>query len=257
MKNIKTSVIIPTSKNEKIENINRTIKSVILGAFDEIEVLVLADGWIPEGIYKKAKVSSSSLNLGERKTVNRGFKESSGDYVLRIDAHCSMSRFWDRFLLKQYEDDTVSLCVLDALDEETWEPKNRSFAFVYVDNDCKEKWWTNYKQSFCRCEPSMSLTGCGWFCNRQFFLDNLQFDEDLSKWGAIGPEITAKIERAGSSIILNKNVRCNHVFNTAKPGYPVKEVDRTREQLLERYSQFLYKAAKRFNAPGWGFSETK
>ena len=280
MKNIKVSVIIPTGSNEKLENINRTVESVINSAYSEVEVLILADGWVPEGIHKGAIISPSSENLGERKTVNRGFKEATGDYVLRIDSHCAMSDNWDKILLSQYKVDTISLCVLDALDEETWILLGHNYTFVSVDHDCEERWWGNYPgldkkrsmkelpmkpltslkelsikspRSF-KCllmEESMSLTGCGWFCSKRFFLDHLQFDEDLSKWGCIGPEITAKIEKANSSIILNKNVKCCHVFNTCASGYPMQEVFRTRELILSRYAKYIYRSAKRFNAPGW------
>jgi len=274
MKDVKVSVIIPTGANEKLENINRTVESVISNAHSEVEILILADGWVPEGVYKRAKVSLSDTNLGERKTVNRGFKEARGDYVLRIDSHCSMSKGWDKILLNQYKEDTISLCIIDAIDELTWGSLKHNYSFVYVNPSCEEKWWGEYEQNkklftepltslkelltkpivslkelFMR--PSMSLTGCGWFCSKKFFLDKLQFDEDLSKWGCIGPEMTAKIERAGSSIILNKNVRCGHLFNTAAGGYSSSEVLRTRLEILSRYSKYLYKAAKKFNAPGW------
>jgi hypothetical protein len=73
----------------------------------------------------------------------------------------------------------------------------------------------------------------------------------MSKWGCIGPELTAKIEKANSSIILNKNVMCRHLFNTNPSGYSISEVAETRKQILKRYSKYLYQAAKRFNAPGW------
>jgi glycosyltransferase involved in cell wall biosynthesis len=246
------TVIIPTGKNEKLKNINKTIECVIDSASTEIEVLILADGWVPEGIDKRAKISSSSVNLGERGTTNRGFKEASGDYILRIDAHCDMSDDWDETLLKQYKENTISLCCLDALKEDTWASLGHNYTFVYVTPSCDEKWWGYYKEdNGLICEPSMSLTGCGWFCSKQFFLDHLQFDEDLSKWGCIGPELTAKIERANSFIMINKNVTCLHLFNTNPSGYSVKEVSRTRNQVLSRYAGFLYAAAKRFNAPGW------
>ena len=52
-------------------------------------------------------------------------------------------------------------------------------------------------------------------------------------------------------IILNKNIRCNHVFSTKLGGYSTAEMEETREKLLLRYSKYLYRSAKKFNAPGW------
>lgn len=253
MKDIKIIVIIPTGENEKLKNINRTVESCIEQADSEVEVLVLADGWIPEGIHEQAKISLSPINLGERKTVNRGFKEAVGDYVLRIDSHCAMSKHWDSVLLGQYEEGTISLCVLDALDEDSWESLGHNYTFVYINPSCEEKWWGHYpkQNKELMCEASMSLTGCGWFSNKQFFLDHLQFDEDLSKWGCIGPELTAKIEKIDSSVMLNKNARCLHLFNTNASGYPISEVAKTRKQVLSRYAKYIYRSAKKFNAPGW------
>jgi glycosyltransferase involved in cell wall biosynthesis len=249
----KISVIIPTGENEKVKNINRTIESLLENASTEVEIIILADGWSQkEGIDDRAKISPSKENYGERITVNRGVEEAIGDYVLRIDSHCSMSENWDKILLEQYKEETISLCSLDALDEESWSPLSHKYDFVYIDTSCEEKWWPNYKEDkSLSCEPSMSLTGCGWFCNRQFFLDELKFDESLSKWGCIGPEITVKIEKINSSIILNKNVVCAHVFSTKEGGYPVHEAMMTRVSILKEYSKYLYRAAKRFNAPGW------
>jgi len=251
MSDVNVTVIIPTGKNEKINNINRTIKSVLNNSSMSVEILVLADGWEPDGINTNAKISSSCINIGERKTVNRGFKEAEGDYVLRIDAHCAMSKDWDKILLDQYKKNTISLCILDALDEETWGSLNHRYTFVYVNPSCEEKWWGDYPEGLITCEPTMSLTGCGWFCDKNLFLNKLQFDEDLSKWGCIGPELTAKIERINGSIILNKNVTCLHLFTTNSSGYPVAEVAKSRKQMLSRYARYIYKAAKRFNAPGW------
>jgi len=246
------SVIIPAGPNEKIENINRTIDSLRSNASSVLEFIVVADGWEPKGVDSQARIHSFATNKGERETLNKGVELANGSHVLRIDAHCSMSNDWDVEFLKHCKDNTICVSTLDALDETTWEGRGHAYRFVYININGEEKWWGGYKENKdVDAEPTMSFTGCGWLCNRDFYLNHLYSDVSLSKWGSIGPEMSLRTEKAGGSVLLCKKVKCGHVFTTNPKGYPVSEVAKTRLKLLAKYAKYLYAAAKRFNAPGW------
>jgi len=252
------SVIIPVGKNEKRNHYINTINSLIKNTKEDIEILFLADGWIPKKEifkkYNKVRVISSSINLGERRTVNRGAKKAKGEYIFRVDAHCKMSREWDVKLKKICTDNNLVVCSLDALDKNKWDFKGHNYNYVYINSDIEEKWWGKYHSNDKRKthQSTMSLTGCGWLCKTDFFLNNLQFDEDLGKWGCIGPEMSAKVEKSKGEILLHKEVRCGHVFNTNVNGYPVPIVSQTRKEILKRYGNYIYDLAQKFKpVPTW------
>lgn len=255
MNNI-VSVIIPVGQNEKKSSYMRTIKSLIETSKEEIEILFLADGWKPnlEDFTKHTKVLPSTNNLGERGTVNRGVALAKGDYVLKIDAHCKMSPSWDVELKKSCGKNNLVVCTLDALKEDNWESLNHNYTYVYVNSSMEEKWWGNYHSDDKNkdVQPTMSLTGCGWFCRRKYFLSHLKYDKDLGKWGSIGPEMSAKVEKSGGEILLHKKVKCCHLFSTNPTGYPVSVVVRARKKILERYGKYLFNLSKKFKpVPTW------
>ena len=247
------SVVMSIGENEKEENVSRTIDSLKENSTYKLEFIFLADGWTPEDMPDDFIVKSYPEKVGVRVSLNEGVELASGEYILRLDAHCSMSKGWDLELVKHCKDDTICVSVIDVLIEETWEVKKHSYGFVYINPSCEEKWWGRYpkQNKDIDCEPTMSFTGCGWLCKRNFYLKSLKLDEKNSKWGCLGPDLTLRAYKAGGSILLCKNVICGHVFNTNSSGYPISEVAKTRKHVLSRYSKYLYEAAKKFNAPGW------
>jgi len=257
MNNI-VSVIIPVGKNEKESSYMRTIQSLFDTTHDEIEILFMADGWVPNKNlfknYPQVKIVSSEKNEGQRVQGNRGAEIAKGDYIFRIDSHCKMSEGWDKKLKESCREKTVLVCVIEPLIEETWKPKNGSYTFVYLTPSGEDKWWGNYplKNKKETVQPTMCLTGCGWFCRKDYYLEHIKFDETLGKWGGIGLEVALKVEASGGELLLHKDVRCGHLFNTNSKGYPVSVVTKTRKKILERYHKFLYNRAQKFMpVPSW------
>ena len=246
------SVILSVGENEKKENVSRTIDSLKENSTHDLEFIFLADGWVPENLPENFIIKSYPNKVGQRVHLNDGVELASGEYILRLDSHCSMSDGWDKELIKYCKDDTICVSAIDVLKEDTWELKNHNYSFVYINPNCEEKWWGKYEQNKdLDCEPTMGFTGCGWFCKRDFYLKSLRLNEEFSKWGCMGNELTLKAYKAGGSILLCKKVICGHVFQTNPKGYAVSEVAEIRKKLLSKYSKYLYQAAKKFNAPGW------
>ena len=253
-----TSVIMPVGDNEKEQNYLRTIDSLIETAKEDIEILFLADGWEPNNSlfnkYSQVRILPSVENLGERRTVNRGAKLAKGDYIFRIDAHCKMSNEWDVKLKKSCEDNYLLVCIIDAIKEKNWLSLNHNYTFVYITPSAEEKWWGYYhKQDNNKIlQETMTLTGCGWFCKKDYFNNKISFDEDLGKWGCIGPEMSAKVEKSNGHIMLHKEVFCGHLFNTNLKGYPIDVVADTRKKILQRYHKEIYQLAQKFKpVPTW------
>jgi len=253
-----TSVIIPVGSFESIKNINRTIESLLLNADESIEIIVMLDNWETDAIISDDRVSVAHFNenMGERKLVNQGFSLSRGEFVFRIDAHCSVTPSWDVKLKDSCRKHSIAVCVIVPIKEETWEFSGSDCMFVYVNPRMEEKWWSSYKE-IDHCdpeEPMMSLTGCGWMVKRSYFLEEIcGFDESLSEWGCIGPEVSLKVYGNGGDIILRTDVRCGHLFHANSKGYSVPAVIKTRKALatVENLS-ILYDIQQRFSpVPEW------
>jgi len=90
--NIKISIILPTFNGGKYIKI--AIESIMSQSFSEWELLVIDDGStdntkdiVTEYINKDERISyiKNEVNLGIQKTLNKGLKESKGEYIARID----------------------------------------------------------------------------------------------------------------------------------------------------------------------------
>lgn len=84
------SIILPTYNGR--ERIGSAIRSVLNQSYDNFELLIIDDG-SPDSIDKiigsfndhRVKYFKNEKNLGIQKTLNRGLKNSTGDYIARID----------------------------------------------------------------------------------------------------------------------------------------------------------------------------
>jgi len=90
--NTKVSIIMPVWKEAKY--IKKSIESVISQTFSEWELIIIDDGLydnakneITKYIQKDNRIIllKNEKNLGIQKTLNRGLRESKGEYIARID----------------------------------------------------------------------------------------------------------------------------------------------------------------------------
>jgi len=255
------TVIIPVGKTETERNFLRTISSVTEAAHEDIEVLFMVDGWeLPEhsrkvlSQYNNVNIYSSPTPVGQRVLGNIGAEMAKGKYIFRIDAHCKMSDAWDVKLKQACSEKSVLVCVIESLIEETWESKKNKYTFVYLTQDGRDKWWGNYhgKDDAIEVQPTMALTGCGWFLRKDYYLKDIRADESLGAWGGIGPEVALKTKHSGGTLLLHKGVSCGHVFNTNKTGYSISMQSDARKKLAKTYSQALIMLALEFKpVPTW------
>lgn len=97
------SVIIP-ARNE--EWLNRTVADVLNHSERDTEVIVLCDGgWPPVALdtHPNVQVLYVPSSIGQRAATNIGVKLSTAKYVMKLDAHVSMSQGFDRVLIEAAE----------------------------------------------------------------------------------------------------------------------------------------------------------
>lgn len=117
----KLSVVIPSYKDRYMP---KTVQSILdnseLG--DELEVVVVLDGYEPEFelvIDPRVRYIRQE-NTGMRGAINRGVKESTGEYIARFDEHIMVCPAWDKILLEDITDCDIWTGKRFFLNPEEW-----------------------------------------------------------------------------------------------------------------------------------------
>ena len=116
----KVSVLVP-SRGERF--LQRTIDDVLAKATGEIEIIPILDGDLPAVplmAHPLVRVLSFPKGIGLRAAVNAGVEAATGEYVLKLDAHCAIAPGFDEALQASCDDDWVVVPRRYSLDVDTW-----------------------------------------------------------------------------------------------------------------------------------------
>lgn len=254
------SVIIPARQEPYI---NKTIESLYDNASEQIEVIVVLDGEKAD-IDPRAKVILHPEPLGRRVSMNEAAAIARGEYLLHIDAHCSMTPEWDKKLSEFCLPDTIVVSLIANMDENTWKNKpNHTYTFVSLDENLIERWWGKYKRlRDCRItEETMALTGCGWMIRKDYYQKLGGCDEKLGQLGHLGPEWALKVWCSppqvycdSGKLLLRTDVFCGHVFGSKKiQRYNPQKISDAdfRDRMYAKYGEKIEWLRKKFNPPQW------
>ena len=100
----KVSVVIP-SRNERF--LAPTIQDVLSKSRGDIEVIAILDGYWPDPPLPedpRLKLAHFGVARGMRPGINAGIEVATGDYILKLDAHCMLAEGFDVTLLADIED---------------------------------------------------------------------------------------------------------------------------------------------------------
>lgn len=105
------SVLIP-SRNEIF--LKNTVEDIIANSEADTEIIAVLDGaWSepPLPQHEKLNVIHVPEAIGQRSATNLACKLAKGKYVMKVDAHCSFDKGFDRKMLDAYKqfDDTVTM----------------------------------------------------------------------------------------------------------------------------------------------------
>lgn len=131
----KVSVIIPARKELYIRE---TIKDLYANAEDEIEVLLVLDGGRPDYRIPRRKGLRPLINnkvRGMRYCINKAADVATGEYLMKMDAHCTIGEGWDAILKADCEDNWIVIPRRYWFDAPTWTIKDRpevdAMAYLY------------------------------------------------------------------------------------------------------------------------------
>jgi glycosyltransferase involved in cell wall biosynthesis len=235
----KVSVVVP-SRNETY--LTATVKDLIAKARGDIEVIVLLENYLPEEFVHDGRVIYvySGRVRGLRGSSNLGVSIASGEYVMKIDAHCMFDRGYDVKLAEDCEDDWVVVPRRKRLDAERWmavEDGRPDIDYMYLSYpkdivDPKTAgfhgrlWEEKNRDEGLKDElivDLMSAQGSCWFMRRDYIKKLELFDDE--HYGTFAnefQEIGLKCWLSGGRVVRNKKTWYAHLHKKQR-GYSLSK----------------------------------
>lgn len=221
----RVSVVIPGRCEDYFQ---QTIDSALERAAGDVEVVAVIDGYEPDPPLvardERVKLIKLDKSIGQRAAYNLGVRESTGEYVMKIDAHALMSPGYDEALKAHCPPQTVVLPEMRRLDVHKWEYKPRGFVkFMFFGLDMYTHDFVDYrKRPEARVDYPEVMTGQGscWFTTREWNDYIGLLDERVGSWGNVGIEVSLRTWLCGGSQIVNPRVWQAHWFRKDEGGFP-------------------------------------
>ena len=220
----RVSVIIPGRCEPYFQE---TIDSALERATGDVEVVAVVDGPGQEPMVHsddpRVKIHVLDKSIGQRAGYNYGVRHSSGEFVMKIDAHALMSEGYDEALKAHCPPQTVVLPEMRRLDVHKWKDKPRGKTwFMYFGLDLYCHYWRDYrKRDEAKAEYPEVMTGQGscWFTRRDWNDHIGLLDEGVGSWGNVGIEVSLRTWLCGGSQIVNRDAWQAHWFRKDEGGF--------------------------------------
>ena len=247
------SVIIPARKEKYLFE---TITELYYRRADEIEVIVVMDG--PLGYdykiptYPRLKVLHNKTPQGLRSCVNDAAEIATGEYIMKIDAHCKIGHNWDKILKSDCEDNWVVIPRRFSLDAPKWRILSTSYcdamSYMYVFRNPKIPRITG-RPDKARKESNMGINivedmcfqGSCWFMTKEHMDRIGKLDESIyGSFSCESEEIGLKTHLGpwGGKVMRNKKTWYAH---WGKPGIYFDEPEKygrgiARKEVTDSYA---------------------
>ena len=250
----KVSIIIP-SCGEKYENLKRTIDSIYTNATGEFEVIVGFNGTEDlieeypityEDNYPNLKHIKFPENIGIKANINALAATASGEYLFKLDGHCSISKGIDEIIQKDIMDDWIIMPRFYVLDEKTWEWQDERF-YDYFFMHCPltdnrgyrfkaAGHWPERTLERLKTHPEVdetpSIHGSGWFMEKDRFFELGGFPlQDPYGHGQEAQWLALRNWLKGGKVMVNKKTHYAHMHQDGS----VKGYRYTREEERHTY----------------------
>lgn len=248
------TVIIP-GRNEIF--MRNTIEDVLSKTRCDTEVVSVCDGYWPEPPvvdHPKAKLLHTTTAVGQRAATNIGASLSRAKYIMKLDAHCSMSDGFDEKLLAKMEPDITMIPAMHRLhafdwicecgereyqgakpdkcgacggNEFTmgvvWQPRFKYEPTVAwrFDSNLHFQYWRDYhKRPSVKSQvdagmiETMTCIGACFLMERERYWDLGGMEEGHGSWGQYGVELALKAWLSGGRMVTNTDAYFAHMFRT-------------------------------------------
>ena len=276
------SILIP-SRNEMF--LKNTIEDILSNIEGNTEIIAVCDGDWPDPPVKdhpRLTLIYRPEAIGQRAATNEAARLSKAKFIMKVDAHCSFGKGFDRILIenceydwtvvpkqynlhafnwvclkcgtKRYQGRHEQKCpecdnITEWEREMIWKPrKGTGQSFYHFDQNMKFQYWREYKK-----RPdvngdlveTMSILGACWMMQRDRFWELDGLDENHGSWGQMGTEIACKTWLSGGKLLTNKKTWYAHMFRTQGGdfGFPYPLKHKDTEY-ARQYSNDLWKNGK-------------
>jgi len=264
---VKLSILIPARNEMFLKN---TVEDILKNMEADTEIIVALDGrWAEPALvqHPKVKVVYLPKSIGQRAATNLICKLSKAKYVMKVDAHCSFDKGFDRILLESMKDNWTVVPLMRNLHAFDWvcdcgfrkyqgptikcpkcgkemkkdvkwfgkpSPASTSYRF---NTQLEFKYWGGYKkQQKGDIVDTMSLQGSCFMMTRKKYWELNICDESWGSWGGQGAEVALKTWLSGGEVKCNKKTWYAHMFRTQggdfsfpypNPGHEQKKAKNT------------------------------
>jgi|SRR5215204_1137705 len=223
-KNELFSIVVPTLNEGSM--LSMTVENILeVTAYPAVEVLIVDDGSTDgscdayRDTTKPVRVITTE-RLGIPRARNLGADEARGEFVLFIDAHCTVSPNWiDRFVAALAPRDVA---IVGPTFTRLREPEPRGCGNVWI-NHRLESAWLEPLESDRPYEVPITPGGCQAF-RRRTFLRLGGFETGFSRWGYQDEEICLRAWLQGYRVVVDPEAVVAHHFRD-KAGYDVDHAD--------------------------------
>src|SRR3990167_671067 len=173
---IRLSILIPARDEEYLE---QTVDDIFKHAETDPEIL-----W-----------EEDLQPIGQRALTNKLAQRATGDFLMKIDAHCSFSQGFDRIMLEDANENDLLAIDLRDLDVENWtmnpEPLTSQVVF---DTDFELK---SAPEKPGLIAETQCIHGLGFMVSRKKYFELNLVDESFGSWGLMGLEVPLKVWLSG------------------------------------------------------------
>lgn len=229
----RVSIVIPSNKEIFLR---QTILDLLKNARGDIEIIPILDGYYPpaEEIVDDPRVKY--LHRGEvrgmRNGITSGAGIATGEYLMKIDAHCMVDEGFDEKLKEVHQDNWVQIPRRKRLDAENWCIQDVGKADIDYEFLSYPYWkphevgmhgtvWNERARDNKdkMLDENMSFQGSCWFMKRDYFdFLELMDEENYGTFANEAQEIGLKCQVSGGKVMTNKNTWYAHLHKGKKYG---------------------------------------
>lgn len=244
----RVSIIIPSRHEIYLQ---KTTRDLLEKATGDIEIIAVVDGYWPEKgeIVEDPRVRY--LHFGEargmRNAINSAVAISSGEFLLKCDAHCMFGNMYDDVLKKDLEDNWIAVPRRYALDPVKWDiEQNPKYPvdYMYLSSDLHGQVWEEKNKDESLKEKNiddlMSAQGSCWFMKRKYYDELELLDErNYGTFWSEFQEIGLKCWLSGGRVIVNKKTFYAHWHKPSTVGRGYKLPEGEKEQTNKTVQKWL------------------
>lgn len=221
---MKLSIIMPGRREPFMQ---KTIDSFLtvseLG--DDVEIFAVLDGpTMTEPIGDKRLKVIRIREQGMRAAINAGLAAATGDFVMKLDAHCAFGGSFDKNMVENCPEDRLLIPRRFSLDDTNWNrnriqpardyhylcfPAVSSYGYAMT----PQKWG---KKEDAIIDDTMSFQGSCWLANREYFMSRVGYLDDRKEtYGSFAAEqleIGLKYWLGGGEVKVNKDAWYAHLW---------------------------------------------